>query len=113
MDLFREILLEVEKQPVGASWNATPLLDHSLQEVVAHLRLIQDAGLIDARFLNAVQNDFAHVIRITNEGFDFLEASRQPTMWEKAKQQVKSAGVPVTVYALKLAVETIIKNAIH
>jgi hypothetical protein len=110
MDLFRAILLEVESQPAGKMWSAVPLLEHPTIEVVAHVRLISDAGLVDARFISPVNNEDAFVIRITNDGYDFLEASRQPSFWEKAKERVKSAGVPISVYALKQVFDILIKE---
>jgi hypothetical protein len=101
MDLFRAILLDVEAQPTGHPWSARPLLDYSLEDVVAHVRLIADAGLVEARFLGPIGNGAAMVLRMTNDGHDFLEASKQLTFWEKAKQRLKSGGLPVTVYAMK------------
>jgi hypothetical protein len=51
MDLIREILLETEKMPAMEIWTAVPLLGHDLNEVVAHVELAKEAGLIDARVL--------------------------------------------------------------
>jgi len=110
MDLFRAILLSVEAQPTGKHWAAVPLLDHSHEDVVAHVRLVADAGLVEARFVSPVNNDVGVVLRITNDGYDFLEASRQPTFWEKAKQHLKSAGLPLTVYAIRQVFDLLIKE---
>jgi hypothetical protein len=110
MDLFRAILLAVEEYPSGKPWPAVPLLDFPITEVVGHLRLVADAGLVEARFLGPINNEAAMVLRITNDGYDFLEASKQPTLWEKAKEQLKSSGIPLTVYALKQALDMLIKS---
>jgi hypothetical protein len=110
MDLFRAILLDAEAQPTGQPWSARPLLDYSLEDVVAHVRLIADARLVEARFQSPINNDVAEVLRITNDGHDFLEASRQPTLWEKAKQRLKSGGLPLTVYAIKQVFDILIKE---
>lgn len=90
MDLFREILLATEETPVSLQWTAKPLLNHSIEEVVAHMRLLQNAGYLEARFIGPVNNDTAVLLRITHTGYEFLETSKQPTLWEKAKQQVKT-----------------------
>jgi hypothetical protein len=109
MDLFRAILLSIEEEPSGKYWNAKPLLNHSIQDVVAHVRLIDDAGLIEARFLGNIDNDGAFVIRMTNAGYDFLEESRQPTRWEQAKAQLKAAGLPTTIAVIKTVLESLVK----
>jgi hypothetical protein len=109
MDLFREILLSVEAAPTGTFWSAKPLLEYDIPEVVGHVRLIGDAGLAEARFASAVGNEEAVIIRLTNAGYAFLEASTQPTLWEKAKEKVKSAGMPLTVYTLQHVLDALIK----
>jgi len=109
MDLIREILLEVERQPIGRSWRAHPMLCHDLDEVVEHVRLATDAGLLEGHTL--ISGD-ANVTRMTNAGYDFLEASRQQTLWEKAKEKLRAAGLPTTVYALKSALDILIRDGL-
>ena len=112
MDLFREILVSIEEQPAGAYWTAKPLLEYSIQDVVAHVRLINDAGLVEARFLTSMNADGAIVLRITNAGYDFLEASRQKTLWEQAKHQLVANGVPLTVATIRAVLQKLIEGAI-
>jgi hypothetical protein len=102
-----------------ASWQTKPLviaiegfifsIGYDIPDVVGHVRLIEDAGLAEARFPSAVGNGAAVIIRLTNAGYDFLEASKQKTLWEKAKEKVKAAGVPVTVYTLQQVLDALIK----
>jgi hypothetical protein len=105
MDLFREILLAAEETPVSQQWAARPLLGHPTEEVVAHMRLLQDAGYVEARFVGPTNNDTAVLLRITHTGYEFLEASKQPTLWERAKHQVKSVSAPLTLEILKMALD--------
>jgi hypothetical protein len=109
MDLFREILLSVEAVPHGQFWSAAPLLGYDIHDVVGHVRLIEDAGLAEARFPSKVGNEAAIVIRLTNAGYDFLEASKQKTLWENAKEKLRAAGIPMTVYTMQQVLDTIIK----
>jgi hypothetical protein len=108
MDLFREILLSVEDAPVDSQWSATPLLGHSIQEVVAHVRLIEDAGLVEARYLSTLSNELAVVIRLTNSGYDFLEESRPLTRWEQAKAKMKDNALPMTVSVVKAVLDSLV-----
>jgi hypothetical protein len=113
MDLFREILLAAEETPVSKQWTAQPLLDHPTEEVVAHMRLLEDAGYIDARFVGPMNNETAVLLRMTHLGYEFLEASKQPTLWEKAKQQVRTVGAPLSLEILKMALDHGAKALLH
>jgi len=110
MDLFREILLEVEKLPAGRPWPATPLLGHEIESVVSHVLLLRDAALVDATNL---QYHAAMVRRITNQGYDFIEASKQPSLWSRAKEQVKNLALPVTAATMKAVLDALVKEHLH
>lgn len=109
MDLIREILLEVEKAPAMQMWNSRPLLGHDDKEVFAHVKLAEDAGLLVASFMTGYG---AVVQRITNSGYDFLEASKQTTLWERAKHQLISNGLPITVATIKTVLQTLVNDAL-
>jgi hypothetical protein len=77
--------------------------------VIAHVKLLQDANLVEARFVGTPTSGSAMIVRMTNAGYDFLEASKQATLWEKAKEQLKAARMPLTIYTLKEGMELLIK----
>ena len=108
MDLIREILLETEKMPAMEMWTAVPLLGHDLNEVVAHVELAKEAGLVDAQVL--LRGPDACVLRLTNSGYEFLEASKQKTLWEQAKHQLVDNGLPITVSTIKVALQASIQH---
>src|ERR1700722_16676492 len=109
MDLIREILLEVERAPAMEMWSAVPLLGYDLKEVVAHIKLAQEADLVDARILMGAPPD-ACVLRLTNTGYDFLEASKQKTLWAQAKHQLVSQGLPLTVNTIRTVLQALIQH---
>lgn len=111
MDLFREILFEVERVPAMEMWTAVPLLEHDLNDVVAHVELAQEAGLIEASVLKGVP-PCACVLSITNAGYDFLEASKQKTLWDRAKHQLLANGLPLTVATIKTVLQSLINDAL-
>jgi hypothetical protein len=54
----------------------------------------------------------ACVLSLTNSGYDFLEASKQPSLWERAKAQLISNGIPLTVATIKTVLQTLINDAL-
>jgi Hypothetical protein (DUF2513) len=109
MDLIRAIVIEVEQQPVGQLWSAKPMLEHNHAEVVEHVRLAQESGLVEARF---AAGPHAVILRLTNSGHDFVEAARPQTFWQKAKDRVTAQGVPLTIYSVRLALDILIKDGL-
>lgn len=109
MDLIREILLEMEKIPSYDLWQSRPLLGYDEKDVVAHIELAQDSGLLVASFCSGPT---ATVQRMTSEGYDFLEALKQPTLWQQAKDRITSAGLPVTIAVAKTVLEKLINDAL-
>jgi hypothetical protein len=110
MDLIREILLYAEESPAGTPWSARPLLDHDLKEVIEHVMLLKDAGYVDATTL---QHSAAMIRRITHDGHEFLNTSRDKTLWEKAKEQAKNLGAPITIATVKTLLDQLISARLH
>ena len=109
MDLIRAILLEVEKSPsLGGCRIEIP--KRSREELYYNAQLAQEAGLIDGRFLpNSAE---FHVLRLTYEGHEFLDAARNDTLWAKAKETVTKNTGTLTLEGLKIALSTLIKHAL-
>lgn len=110
MDLIREILLLAEESSAGSPWSARSVMDHGIEDVIEHIKLLQDAGYVDARFVGYVA---AMVVRITHAGHEFMDASREKPMWEKAKEKTKMLGVPITISAVKAVLDHLISERIH
>jgi hypothetical protein len=109
MDLIREILIEVEKVPALVMWESRPLLGYNDEEVFAHIELAREAGLVEASLMSGA---CAIIQRITNDGYDFLEASKQPTLWQQAKDRITAAGLPVTIAVAKTVLQTLVNDAL-
>lgn len=91
MDLIRQVLLLLEEKPAG------PVMSNDLHasienvetiDLLSHLELMTDAGLIKARvtWYTAGNGGKAVINSITWEGYEFLEAAREGSIWEKAKR---------------------------
>lgn len=111
MDLFRMLLLEVEKQPFEESGYVSKpaVAGFSEEEVCYHAHLAQDAGFIEATFLPGT-TEFM-VKRLTFAGHEFLDAAREDKLWNKAKHTVLSNAGTLTVEALKTALSLLMQQA--
>jgi hypothetical protein len=111
MDLFRALLLEIEKQPfVGSGYFPKPVVTGFCEEEVCyHAQLAQDAGFIEATCLP--QTTEFMVKRLTFAGHEFLDAAREDKLWNKAKHSVLSSTGTLTVEALKIALSMLMQQA--
>jgi hypothetical protein len=90
MDLARKILLDVEQcEETDGFGHFKPSYDgHSLQEVFYHIKLLDEAGLIEVLDLRELSNPRQWPTRLTWAGHEFLDAARDDTRWQKAKRFV-------------------------
>jgi hypothetical protein len=110
VELFRQILIEIEKQPPGMREHTIEIPGRSAEEVYEHARLTQDAGLIEAIFHKAMPTFV--VRRLTNDGHDFLAAARQETIWAEAKATVRNSIGTITIAALKTVLTELVQRAV-
>ena len=91
-DLIRAILLLVEESPPDehiADFSSLAL-DQAL--IVEHIKLLQDAHLVDARVQEYMVGASAIILRMTSAGHDFLDRIRDPEIWRKTKEGAQKAG---------------------
>jgi DNA-binding transcriptional ArsR family regulator len=114
MDLARQILLALEADPEadGHGWVEIEIDGRSAREISYHVRLLDEAGLIEARDCFNLDGQDWRPTRLTWEGHQFLEASRQETRWQKAKRVVleKAGGLPFE--ALKQVLFQLLREAL-
>jgi len=97
MELCRALLIAHE------SGEKPPELEMaSLDEIGYAYVLLKDAGFIEAHFIegNSVLPAAIVNCRLTWEGHDFLDASRDSKLWKKAKEKIIDSGVSWTVSIL-------------
>ena len=100
MDLVREILLAIEEHSSGFAPSKLEIEGYSDEEVGYHIYIMIEAGLLTGiettefagSSLKAVAN------HMTWQGHEFLDASRDPTRWGRAKALAgKVGGVTMNV----------------
>lgn len=119
LDLLRLILIEAEKRSDSPHALNDPIeiAGHSYKEVVGHIRLLEEAGLIEAQDWGTMECEDWRVRRLTNAGHDFLAAARDDSLWNRAKQQlgpvIATVGVKVLGEALAHLAKSAMMNQLH
>ncbi len=113
MDLVRIILKELEDLPDDGRCFDLDIPDHPKGEVYAHVRLMHEAGLIEAVDFTTHDGMVWKPKRLTWVGDEFLEAYRNDTFWQKGKELVLKAGGGLTLEGLKLVIPAILKSYIR
>ena len=89
MDLIRVILHQAENHDLP-NWYSVPFTVEGYEALVVakHVELLVEAGLIKARFLRTDQAGLqaAYVERLTWAGCEFIEATRDESVYRKAKE---------------------------
>lgn len=102
MDLIREILLNIEEQPPGNLIRTVNLRSEwSREEVLGHLRLIDQAGLIDGNLKFHGDQVLMAIHGLSNEGHDLMDSIRSETVWTETKERVSTVGGTVALDVLK------------
>lgn len=115
MDLARKILFALEN--CESAWGPVEEFEiegHSDEEVSYHVKLLWQAGLVEAEDVSCLgPGGFSWCPQtLTWQGHEFLEASRDETRWKDAKKKVCDAGGGLIFSVLKDALVEGAKGAI-
>lgn len=100
-EIIKEILLRLEScEKPNWQVNAKDFLSFDEQAVAYNMRLLDDAGYIEGRFLNTSDGSgaiaLAIALRLTNAGHDLLDTIRNATVWGKIKDKFAKNGLDMT-----------------
>ncbi len=112
-DLIRKILLEIERKESAKFENIT-IQEFEFGKIAEHVAILKEAGLIEAETPRSASGTFklAIVSRLTWEGHEFMELSRNDSFWNKAIKQMKDKALPATISVITEVIKEIIKNSI-
>ena len=112
MDLARGILLALEECE-SASGLKTLDVDGATEEQVSyHVKLLYQAGLIEARDASGTNSFHWYPISLTWEGHEFLDASRDETQWNNAKKIIREKGGGLSFDVLKAVLIQLTKQGL-
>jgi len=113
MDLVRKILLSIEANPEPHDWIFELKIDEfSDKEIAYHVKLLAQAGLIEAS--ERPLPDFIQWVphSLTWAGHEFLDASKDEGRWNKAKKMVLEKTGVITFEAMKLVLVELMRRGV-
>lgn len=114
LDLIRQIVLAVEDLPGGSLNEELKVEGRTREEVGYHSYLIIDAGLakgIDVKYLEDT-SPIWQITQLTAAGHDFADASRNDTIWKKAKGKIGEHGGAFTIEIVKGVLTKLLKDSL-
>lgn len=112
MNLIRSILMEIEDIPYDMGFHEIEVEGHSPEEISYHVMLLDEAGLIDAEDLSSFSGPQWAPKRLTWEGHEFIEASRDEKRWNAAKNAVATKGGGLVFEVLKQLLVSGVRDAV-
>jgi hypothetical protein len=106
-DIFREVLLQVECRPRHAPGMDLQINGHNARTISEHVRLLRDAGHLEARIVIDSDGEFCKPVCLTSLGRTFLDAAIYDMVWETAKDALREKDGDVTVDALSAALRSV------
>ena len=91
-DLIRAILLAVESDERCDVLIIPKLPDYSDEALDFHTRLLVERGFLATYFPDRARGQPWACIRLTWEGYDFLDNIRDPAVWRKVKHSAVKVG---------------------
>ena len=97
LDLIRAILLETEQHPEPTRPILIKAPGYAPGEVAYHIRLLHEAGYLDAVDLST-PNELAWLVRsLTWKGHELLDATRTEGVWQQVLARLKDRGVDAPI----------------
>lgn len=108
MDLIRRILLKLEADPEALGWAELGIEDHPPETVSYHVKLLAQAGLIEAQDLSTHSGLDWRANSLTWSGHEFLDTVRNENVWRQTtaliREKTGSASLEVVkAVAVKIA----------
>jgi hypothetical protein len=100
-EIIRAILFRLENSNTpNVHINANSFNEFDEQEVAYNMRLLDEAGLIEAKIKNSSDGSgkilLAAATRLTNGGHDLLDTIRNETVWDKIKDKFAKSELDMT-----------------
>ncbi len=108
VELVRIILLEIEKKEEPLEWITPEINGYSENEISYHIKILAEAGFVEATELSTRGTFQWGAVNLTWNGHEFLDASRNETIWKKTKSIINNKLGSASIEVVK---ELLIKTA--
>ena len=113
MDLVRDLLIEIEDRAYNYKPFEIKLEVYPQEELQLHLALLQEAGLIHAVDEgNKPSGPRWHPVRLTWDGYDFLESAKDESRWNKAKAILTDKAAGFTYEIVRDLLKQLIRESV-
>jgi len=113
IDLIRKILIKIEDSKECPIKGKIEIEEYKEDVIIFHIILLEEAGLVEADFTKIGDGTkIAEVSRLTWEGYEFLNSTRNIKIWNKAKSLVLKKTNGLTFTILKELLITLAREAV-
>ena len=113
LELVREILLATESKENQEGWFKPEIEGSSNEEVVYHIKLLIEAGLVDGVDLSTKFNPDFQIRNLTWDCHEFLDSARDKSVWTKVKETLGPRINTISFSLLKHALQAVAKEGIN
>lgn len=99
--LIKSILMEIEKSQSPRDWLNINIEGKTSDQVAYHVKLLHDAGLIEAHDLSGSAEFMWKPSALTWHGHEFLDAIRNDTVWKKLNAKINEQSGNIPFHILK------------
>jgi hypothetical protein len=103
IEIYRQILLELEACSTPHA-DVRSLTNVDYETTAYHIRLLHEAGLIDAINMSSNDGETWSATALTHSGHDFLDTMMADTLWNKTKSIALQKFGTLSLEALKAAI---------
>ena len=111
LDMIVKILLAIEEAPPAMGWH--DFGEDASEELSYHIKLLHDAGLIDAVDKSSMGRFEWRARDLTWTGHDFLDKARSASWLEKIKSRAEEEGLDLIVAGIKYGIGSILGSEIE
>jgi DNA-binding transcriptional ArsR family regulator len=108
-EVFRKLLIGLEEKDNFQFPLRPKIAGVSDEEVAYHIKLLSDAGLVDASDWSTDDESDWVVTSMTAAGHDYLDSMRNETVWNRAKDFVRKNGGVLTLQTTSWALQEVLR----
>ena len=96
-DLIRHIMTDIENMPAASAFKSFEYPGYDKATIHQHIKLLIDENLIEGKIHESHHGiDAVRITGLTWNGHDFIDASKDESIWTKAKETVLKPTVSIT-----------------